>query len=148
MRPCYDVRLPMTDDARATTALGLDVGLAPLRPEIILDFEFEDGTLFLSLANIGTRPAHDVRTELDPPIRGLGGRQPMSDLQIFRGILFFPAGKQIRFLLDSASAYFARKEPTRLTAHLTYTGDQGHSFDTVIQHDLEIYRSLPYKITR
>lgn len=138
----------MTNGVRSTAPAGPDVGSTPLRPEVILDFDFDDGALFISLTNIGTRPAHDVRTELNPPIRGLDGRQAMADLPVFRGIPFFPAGKQIRFLLDSAAAYFGRKEPLRLAAHITYTDDRGRPFDTVIQHDLEIYRSLPYRITR
>jgi|SRR5215813_807848 len=145
---CYDVLLPMNDDVRSTAPPGPAADRAALRPEIILDFDFDDGALFISLRNIGARPAHDVRTELKPPIRGLGGRQPMAELPLFRGIAFFPAGKQIRFLLDSGAAYFGRGEPLRVAAHIKYADDQGNHFDTVIQHDLEIYLSLPYRITR
>ena len=138
----------MKHDVRATTPPSPNADLATPRPEIILDFDFDDGALFISLQNIGTRPAHDVRTELNPSIRGLGGRQVISELPVFRGIAFFPAGKQIRFLLDSAAAYFGRGEPLRVTAHIKYSDDLGNNFDTVIQHDLEIYRSLPYRIAR
>ncbi|HKF21353.1 MAG TPA: hypothetical protein VKE93_07275 [Candidatus Angelobacter sp.] len=138
----------MTDNVRPTAPPGWETEPATPRPEIILDFDFDDGVLFISLRNIGARPAHDVRTELTPPIRGLGGRQQMSGLQVFRGIAFFPAGKQIRFLLDSAAAYFGRGEPVRIAAHIKYSDDHGKNFDTVIQHDLEIYRSLPYRIMR
>ncbi|HMF91091.1 MAG TPA: hypothetical protein VKL40_10630 [Candidatus Angelobacter sp.] len=138
----------MNDDVRSTAPPGPAADRAALRPEIILDFDFDDGALFISLRNIGARPAHDVRTELKPPIRGLGGRQPMAELPLFRGIAFFPAGKQIRFLLDSGAAYFGRGEPLRVAAHIKYADDQGNHFDTVIQHDLEIYLSLPYRITR
>ncbi len=136
----------MTDDVRSVAPPGQQAGSAALRPEIILDFEFDDGALFISLQNIGARPAHDVRTELNPPIRGLGGRQPMSELPVFRGIAFFPAGKQIRFLLDSGALYFGRGEPLRVAARIRYSDDHGNKFDTVIQHDLEIYRSLPSRV--
>jgi len=134
----------MVDGARSTASPGVPA----LRPEIILDFEFDDGALYISLANIGAQTAHDVRTELTPAIRGLGGRQAMAELAVFRGIAFFPAGKQIRFLLDSAAEYFGRNEPLRVAAHIRYFDDQGNRFDTVIEHDLEIYRSLPYRIVR
>jgi hypothetical protein len=137
---------PMNDNLRSTPPPGQEAGSAALRPEIILDFDFDDGALFISLSNIGARPAHDVRTELKPPIRGLGGRQLISELPVFRGIAFFPAGKQIRFLLDSGAAYFGRGEPMRVEAHIRYADDHGNNFDTVIQHDLEIYRSLPYRV--
>lgn len=136
----------MPDDVRSTAPPGQEVGPAALRPEIILDFDFDDGALFISLRNIGARPAMNVRTELKPPIRGLGGQQPMSELPVFRGIAFFPAGKQIRFLLDSGALYFGRGEPMRVAAHIRYSDDHGNNFDTVIQHDLEIYRSLPYRV--
>jgi hypothetical protein len=136
----------MNDDARSAPAPSQEAGPAASRPEVILDFEFDDGALFISLNNIGTRPAHNVRTELNPPIRGLGGRQTLSELPVLRGITFFPPGKQIRFLLDSGAAYFSRGEPLQVAAHIRYSDDQGNSFDTVIQHDLEIYRSLPFRV--
>lgn len=136
----------MADDVRSLVPPGREAGPAAPRPEIILDFEFDDGTLFISLSNIGERPAHEVRTELTPPIRGLGGRQPMAELAVFRGITFFPAGKQIRFLLDAGALYFGRGEPLRVAARIRYSDDHGNNFDTVIQHDLEIYRSLPFRV--
>src|SRR5262245_41551269 len=132
----------MADDVRSSAT----PGRAAPRPEIILDFDLDDGALFISLHNIGERPAHDVRTELKPPIRGLGGRQLMSELPVFRGIAFFPAGKQIRFLLDSGALYFGRGEPLQVAAHIRYSDDRGNNFDTLIQHDLEIYRSLPCRV--
>lgn len=116
------------------------------RPEIILDFDYEDGALFVSLRNIGGRPAHEVRTMLEPPIRGLGGNRQLAELPVFRGIPFFAPGKQIRFLLDSSALYFGRGEPTVLTARIMYCDNQGNNFETVIRHDLEIYRSLAYRV--
>lgn len=116
------------------------------RPEVILDFDCQEGALSISLRNIGARPAHDVRTTMKPPVRGLEGRLILAELPLFRAIPFFAPGKEIRFLLDSSALYFSRGEPTRVTATMTYTDDQGRKFETVIQHDLEIYRSLPYRV--
>src|SRR5262249_7804325 len=115
------------------------------RPEIILDVDFQDGALFLSLRNIGSRPAHDVRTALEPPLCGLGGTQQLSELAIFRGIPFFAPGKEIRFLFDSRAAYFSRGQPTRFSARIRYSDGQGNEFEAVIPHDLEIYRLLAYR---
>src|SRR5262249_14400342 len=117
---CSDVLLPMTDEVRSTAPPGPAADRAALRPEIILDFDFDDGALFISLRNIGARPAHDVRTELKPPIRGLGGRQPMAELPLFRGIAFFPAGQQIRVLLDSGAALFCRGGALQAASPLQY----------------------------
>lgn len=122
------------------------VSASRLRPEMILDFEFEDGALFILLRNIGERPACHVRTVLEPPIRGLGGNQQLGELPLFRGIPFFAPDKQIRFLLDSSALYFSRGEPTQLTARISYSDDKGKKFETVIRHDLEIYRSLAYRV--
>jgi hypothetical protein len=116
------------------------------RPEVILDFDCQEGALYISLRNIGARPAHDVRTTLSPAIRGLEGRLDLAELPLFRGVPFFAPGKEIRFLLDSSALYFARGEPTRVTATLEYSDDQGRRFETVIQHDLEIYRSPAYRV--
>ena len=116
------------------------------RPEMILDIDFEEGDFFVSLRNIGTRPAHDVRTVLEPPVRGLGGSQQLQELAVFHGIPFFAPGKQIRFLLDASAAYFSRGEPTRFAARIVYSNGEGKTFETVIPHDLEIYRSLAYRV--
>ena len=70
----------------------------------------------------------------------------MSELPVFRGITFFSPGKEIRFLLDSAAQYFARGEPVHVTAHMKYSDDQGNAFETVVRHDLEIYRSLAHRV--
>jgi hypothetical protein len=116
------------------------------RPEMILDFEFEEGAFFVSLRNIGSRPAFQVRTVVEPSIHGLGGALDLAQLPLLREIPFFAPGKQIRFLLDSSALYFARGEPTQLTARMTYSDDQGRKFETAIQHNLEIYRSLAYRV--
>ena len=116
------------------------------RPEVILDIDFEEGAFFVSLRNIGTRPAHHVRTVLEPPIRGLDGRQQLQELPVLRGIPFFAPGKQIRFLLDASAAYFSRGEPTQFAARIIYSDGEGKTFEAVIPHDLEIYRSLAYRV--
>jgi hypothetical protein len=116
------------------------------RPDMILDVEFEDGAFFILLRNIGERPALQVRTTLEPAIHGLGGRQALAELPLFREIPFFAPGKQVKFLLDSSALYFSRREPTRFTARIAYVDDKGGKFENVIQHDLEIYRSLAYRV--
>ena len=108
------------------------------RPEVILDIDFEQGAFYVSLRNIGMRPAHDVRIVLEPPIRGLDGSQQLQELPVFRSIPFFAPGKQIRFLLDASAAYFSRGEPTRFAARIVYSNGEGKTFEAVIPHDLEI----------
>lgn len=98
------------------------------------------------MGNIGSRAAYDVHTDIEPSVTGLNGSLQLSNLQIFKGISFFAPGKQIRFLFDSSAAYFARGEPTQLSARITWRDSEGNPFQTVIRHDLEIYRSLPWRV--
>lgn len=116
------------------------------RPEVILDFAFEGGLLYVVFRNIGTRPALNVRTRVTPPVKGLGGTQELSSLAIFENIEFFAPGKEIRFLLDSSAAYFDRKEPAAVTAQLDYRDAEGTPYKTLVRHNLEIYRSLAYVV--
>jgi hypothetical protein len=115
-----------------------------VQPEVIFDIDFADGLLFISLRNIGSRPAYGVRTHLSPLLHGFGGTQVLNELPVFSGIEFFAPGKEIRFLIDSAAAWFARREPVEIAAQLEYSDDRGNSYRTTVKHNLEIYRSLTY----
>ena len=53
-------------------------------------------------------------------------------------------GKEIRTLVDSSAAYFARKEPTKLEIAVTYRDEDGARRQATIAHDLGIYRDLAY----
>lgn len=81
----------------------------PEDPEVIVDFVFEDGLLFVSLRNIGSRPAYAVSTRFDKPFRGLHGTRTISELRLFRRLEFLAPGREIRAFLDSSAAYFARR---------------------------------------
>jgi hypothetical protein len=109
-----------------------------------LDVVFEDGLLFLVVANIGERPALAVACKFDQPFRGLGGTQDMGRLPLFRRIEVLVPGREIRTLLDSSAAYFRRKEPTKLTAFLTWRSEEGERFERRVMHDLRIYRDVAY----
>jgi hypothetical protein len=114
------------------------------RPEVILEFLFDQGNLLIAIRNIGSLPALAVRTELEPAFKGLGGTQDFAELEVFQNIAFLGPQREICFLLDSSAAYFARREPTAVTARLTYADESGQKFETRIRHNLEIFRSLPY----
>jgi hypothetical protein len=118
------------------------------RPEreldVVVDFEFERGLLFVCVRNLSDRPALKVSTDFDKPFRGLGGRREMNGMRLFRKIEFLAPGKEIRTLLDSSAAYFARDEPTLLTATVSYRTATGERRRSTITHDLAIYRDLAY----
>ena len=111
---------------------------------MIVDVAFEDGLLFLVLENIGSRPAHAVRVRFEQPLQGLGGEKRVDRLRIFQRLEFLGPRRRIRVFLDRSSLFFARKEPTQLEARVTWRTDDGERRSRTIQHDLDVYRDLPY----
>jgi len=113
-------------------------------PEVILDVVFERGLLFLVVANIGDGPAHGVRVKFDERFSGVGGSRRIDRLALFRKLEFLAPRKSIEVFLDRSADYFARSEPTRLTAALSWRTPEGERCRATIVHDLEIYRDLGY----
>jgi hypothetical protein len=115
------------------------------RPEVIVDFIFEDGVLFVALSNIGARPALKVSVAFDPKFCGAEGMN-VASLALFKNVEFLAPHKTITTLLDSSAAYFARGEPTRIAATISYVGADGTRCRETMYHDLEIYRDLAYRV--
>jgi hypothetical protein len=110
----------------------------------MVDFIFDRGFLHVVVANLGAMPAFNVVVKFDRPFHGLGGGREMSSLRLFRRIDFLAPHKRIETFLDSSAAYFARREPTRLRALITYRDGSGRRHERKIRHDLSIYRDLAY----
>lgn len=111
---------------------------------VIVDVVFDRGLLFLVVANLGDRPAHAVRVKFERPFTGVGGAKRMHRLALFRRLEFLAPRKSIEVFLDRSDAYFARGEPTELTARVTWRTPGGTRRAAMIVHDLEIYRDLGY----
>ncbi|MGH3070638.1 MAG: hypothetical protein ACRDNB_00020 [Gaiellaceae bacterium] len=112
--------------------------------DVIVDIVFDRGLLFLVLMNLGDRPAHRVRVKFDRDFRGLGGGKRMHRLALFRRLEFLAPRKSIEVFLDRSDSYFARGEPTELTATIAWRTPEGARRTTIIHHDLEIYRDLGF----
>jgi hypothetical protein len=114
--------------------------------DVIVDFTFDQGLLFVSLRNIGGRPALRVSVRFSEPIHGLGGTKEISALPLFRNVEFLAPGKEIVTLLDTAASYFAGNQPTRIEAEVTwFDRDQDREpHRASIRHDLEIYRDIAF----
>ena len=112
--------------------------------DVILDVVFDRGLLFLVVANTGDRPAHSVRIKFDKPFGGVGGTKKMQRLALFRRLEFLAARKSISVFLDRSASYFAREEPTQLTAAVSWRTSAGERRSCTINHDLEIYRDLGF----
>jgi len=107
-------------------------------PEVILDIVFEDGLLYAAVRNISSRPAYRVSVGFDKGFTGLGGTQETSSLRLFRNIEFLAPQKEIRTLVDTASSYFARKQPKKLVAEVRWRSSDGKRHSHAITHDLSI----------
>jgi hypothetical protein len=112
--------------------------------DVILDVVFERGLLFLVVENLGDRPAHSVRVKFDRPFSGVGGAKKVHRLALFRKLEFLAPRKSIEVFLDRSASYFARNEPTQLTAAISWRTSEGGRRSTTVHHDLEIYRDLGY----
>ena len=113
-------------------------------PEVILDVVFDRGLLFLVVANLGDRPAHRVRVKFAERFSGIGGARRIDRLTLFRRLEFLAPRKSIEVFLDRSASYFARDEPTSLTASISWRTPEGERQASTVHHDLEIYRDLGY----
>ena len=112
--------------------------------DVILDVAFDRGLLFLVVANLGDEPAHGVRVRFSKRFSGVGGAKRIDRLALFRKLEFLAPRKSIEAFLDRSDSYFARGEPTRLEATITWRTAEGERRRTTVVHDLEIYRDLGY----
>jgi hypothetical protein len=112
---------------------------------VIVDVVFEEGVLYLELANLSGRPALGVTSTFEPPLVDAAGRD-VAKLRLFRKMEFLGPERRVRTLLDSAPGYFGRRAPTRTIVSVKYKrpGDRRFSITTVT-HDLAVYRELAYR---
>ncbi len=105
---------------------------------------FDAGLLFLVVANLGDRPATSVAFRFEQEFSGLGGSQEMTRLPLLRRIEWLAPRKEIRTLLDTSAAYFARREPTKLAVAISFGDEEGGRYARRVVHDLRIYRDIAY----
>jgi len=114
------------------------------KPEVIVDFIFDNGLFFISISNIGDKPAFKVSIEFDKKIFGVERSKEISALPLFQNIEFLPPQKEIVTFLDTSASYFRRREPTKVSARISYQDSNGMKYATTINHDLEIYKEIGY----
>ncbi len=114
------------------------------RPEVIVEFLFDRGLLFVAVRNIGELPAVGISVRFDPALRGLNGSREISAQALFRGIEFLGPNREISTLLDRSDSFFGREPATRVTVEVRYAGRDGRRYEETIRHDLEIFRDLAF----
>lgn len=127
---------PRAGDTPAQTSSG--------RPDVILEFLFDRGCFHIAIRNIGDRPALGVSVSFSEKFSGAGGAKVLSDLPLFRNIEFLGPGREIKTFVDTSHSYFRRKQPTKLSARVSYRDAADRKYEVTIKHDLEIYRGILY----
>jgi hypothetical protein len=115
-----------------------------LDPYVIVDFVFDRGLLFISIKNIGQRPAFSVRVSFGTRIVGVEGTIEVSALPLFQKLEFLPGGKEITTFLDTSASYFRSGQPTKISTKISFDDANKQSNLVAIDHDLEIYRDIGY----
>jgi len=114
------------------------------KTDVIVDFVFEDGMLFIAIKNLGNRPAHEVSVTFDKKFTGVDGTKVISSLPLFRNLAFLAPHKEIVAFLDTSASYFRRRQPTNIRATIRYRDASGAPYKSVIRHDLSIYKEIGY----
>ncbi|HTE14559.1 MAG TPA: hypothetical protein VK642_05740 [Burkholderiales bacterium] len=113
-------------------------------PNVIVDFIFDGGELFIAVENIGDAPALKVKTTFSEPIRGVMGTVNINSMALFKNIEFLAPHKSITTFLDTSAAYFARSEPCKIAVRIAYRDGANKPLQTTLHHDLGIYADIGY----
>jgi hypothetical protein len=70
-----------------------------------LDFEYDDGVLYIIIENIGPSSAYKVSIKFDKEITGMKGQRKISAMRIFERIEFLSPRKKIRIFVDTFASY-------------------------------------------
>ncbi len=113
-------------------------------PEVILDFIFKDGLLFIAVKNIGDGPALKVSFNFDKKLMGLEGSKEVSGLPLFKNIEFLAPQNEICTYLDRSASYFGRRQPAKITVKIEYQDMKKKCYSASIKHDLGMYKEIGY----
>lgn len=111
-------------------------------PALFLDVLLEDDQFFFVIRNTTDAPIYQASIELDKKIIGRDGQTDLAKLKIFRKIETLAPHKSIRIFIDRRGPYFARRQPTVVTAKIAYRDAEGTRFTSVLKHDFSIYKDL------
>ena len=112
-------------------------------PNVIIDFEYNDGLLFIIIENIGNDSAYDITVRFNKKILGMQKTKNISSLQIFQSLKFLPPSKKIKILVDLFQFYLAGKQPMLIGTDIFFRNKMKKTFQNSIQHDLSIYADIP-----
>jgi hypothetical protein len=112
---------------------------------VVVDVLYEDGVLYLELANLADRPALNVACSFDPPLVDVQGRD-VSELRVFRRVEFLGPQRRLRTLLDSVAGHFGRDGAAQVAITVEYERPGSARTATRVTHDLQLYGELAYRV--
>jgi hypothetical protein len=115
---------------------------AQTRPFVVIDFEVENFLAFLTVSNIGTTLARDVRFEIDPPLQTVI-ENPLAEMKMLHdGIPTLAPRKTIRTLFDSLVKREPGQLPDAYSVIVRYSDETGRRFEEKLELDLAVYWNL------
>ena len=111
-------------------------------PNVIVDFEYNKGMLFIVIENIGDDPAYDTSVRFNKKVLGMQKTKNISSLRIFHLLKFLPPGKKIKMFVDLFQFYLASKQPLQIKTDIFFRNELKQTFQNSIQHDLSIYKDF------
>lgn len=134
-------KLKQTNSKLEETPTNVDVKTGK-NPDVIVDFEYDDGLLFIIIENIGDEPAYETLIKFNKRIFGIQKTRNISSLKIFQSLKFLPAGKKIKILVDLFQSYVVSKQPMEINMVISFRNKSKQTFKNSIQHDLSIYKDF------
>jgi len=115
---------------------------AQTRPFVVVDFEVESFLAFLTVSNIGSTLARNVRIKIDPPLESLI-ENPLAEMKMLReGIATLAPGKRMRTLYDNLAHRKLGQLPDVYAVEVAYTDETGRPFAEQLDLDLAVYWNL------
>jgi hypothetical protein len=124
------------------------------RPFVVLDFDAHEVLIYLTLKNLGTTLARNVRVTVEPSFKSAldDHTERLAALQMFteRGIPTLAPGKEFGTLFDVATQRKPENDPSGkglpdvYVAHIQYEDPAGRRFAEDVILDLGVYWGLQY----
>ena len=111
-------------------------------PEVLLDSELVDGSLWLVLANPSDQVAFQVSVAFEGPLMGVGGDRDIAGMRVFRGLPLLRPKREIRIFVDVARHFYARRQSTRITGRVSWRSGAGERFSQSFKHDLAVWKDF------
>ncbi len=118
-----------------------DDGDVSILPEMVIDFEVDEDSLYMVIANVGQSSAHRISVRCNKEIQDFRGRQ-VTEMPLLRRLGFMPPGKKIRLFVNKFSTYAKTRQPMQMEFSITYSDRHERKQTDVVRHDLAVFKGV------